>query len=307
MADKEINKIVYGEDTLIDLTEDTVTEDALLNGYTAHSSSGRSITGSVVVPKNLNDLNDVDVSSPTDKQVLTYDSASNSWMAKNSEGGQSDIDLSVVDGKLNQTYGTETDTTDPIILDETLAETNRKLDSIASAIQIVSGNSIASKTKLGSVQIGDNLSITPEGVLSADAQSYDLPVADSTTLGGVKVGSNLEITDGVLKVKPLVQFWNKSCNLMTTLVPDTQPLYPAIITIKKTDFEKVFKNIPYQNILIQTVKFDVNGVYCIPMSRLQPTLSSGTECYTFNGLFWRTDETPQTVSKVYLEGVYFPE
>ena len=39
------NKISYGGDTLIDLTEDTVTPDKLLVGYTAHDKAGNSIIG----------------------------------------------------------------------------------------------------------------------------------------------------------------------------------------------------------------------------------------------------------------------
>lgn len=39
------NKVVYGNRTLIDLTSDTVTEDALIRGYTAHDKSGTIITG----------------------------------------------------------------------------------------------------------------------------------------------------------------------------------------------------------------------------------------------------------------------
>ena len=39
------NKISYGGDTLIDLTEDTVTPDKLLVGYTAHDKTGNSIVG----------------------------------------------------------------------------------------------------------------------------------------------------------------------------------------------------------------------------------------------------------------------
>lgn len=39
------NKIIYGGNTLIDLTEDTVTPDKLLVGYTAHDKAGNSIVG----------------------------------------------------------------------------------------------------------------------------------------------------------------------------------------------------------------------------------------------------------------------
>lgn len=45
-----INKVVYGDDTLIDLTEDTVTAETLLEGETAHDRSGNLITGQVVIP-----------------------------------------------------------------------------------------------------------------------------------------------------------------------------------------------------------------------------------------------------------------
>lgn len=40
-----INKVIYGGQTLIDLTSDTVTEDKMLSGYTAHDKSGAQITG----------------------------------------------------------------------------------------------------------------------------------------------------------------------------------------------------------------------------------------------------------------------
>lgn len=40
-----INKIVYGNTTLIDLTADTVTADKILKGYKAHAASGEQITG----------------------------------------------------------------------------------------------------------------------------------------------------------------------------------------------------------------------------------------------------------------------
>ena len=46
-----INKVVYGNNTLIDLTEDTVSADKLLAGETAHDRSGASIEGTVVTTK----------------------------------------------------------------------------------------------------------------------------------------------------------------------------------------------------------------------------------------------------------------
>lgn len=40
-----INKVIYGDQTLIDLTADTITPDKLASGVTAHDKSGEAITG----------------------------------------------------------------------------------------------------------------------------------------------------------------------------------------------------------------------------------------------------------------------
>lgn len=48
-----INKILYGNEVLIDLTSDTVQADKLLQGYTAHDNSGTVIFGSVQNGDNL--------------------------------------------------------------------------------------------------------------------------------------------------------------------------------------------------------------------------------------------------------------
>lgn len=40
-----VNKVVYGNDTLVDLTEDSVTANTLLEGETAHNAAGAPVTG----------------------------------------------------------------------------------------------------------------------------------------------------------------------------------------------------------------------------------------------------------------------
>lgn len=55
-----INKIVYGGNTLIDLTSDTVAVDNLLSGYTAHDRSGEIITGTCTYNA---DTSDADVTA----------------------------------------------------------------------------------------------------------------------------------------------------------------------------------------------------------------------------------------------------
>lgn len=42
-----INKVVYGSNTLIDLTSDTVASNNLLTGYTAHGADGNTVNGAV--------------------------------------------------------------------------------------------------------------------------------------------------------------------------------------------------------------------------------------------------------------------
>lgn len=42
-----INKVVFGNNTLIDLSSDTVNPGVLVTGYTAHDQTGASITGTV--------------------------------------------------------------------------------------------------------------------------------------------------------------------------------------------------------------------------------------------------------------------
>lgn len=54
MAGK-INKVIYGGETLIDLTADTVQEDKLLKGYKAHDKSGEIITGTCEYDANTSD------------------------------------------------------------------------------------------------------------------------------------------------------------------------------------------------------------------------------------------------------------
>ena len=56
MANNEyINKVIYGGNTLIDLTADTVTADKILSGYTGHAASGAPITGTCTYDADTSD------------------------------------------------------------------------------------------------------------------------------------------------------------------------------------------------------------------------------------------------------------
>lgn len=42
-----VNKVNYGNNTLLDVSNDTVTASTLLSGYTAHDNTGTQVTGNV--------------------------------------------------------------------------------------------------------------------------------------------------------------------------------------------------------------------------------------------------------------------
>lgn len=50
-----VSKVIYGGNTLIDLTADTVVKDKLLKGYTAHGADGELVTGTCDFDANTQD------------------------------------------------------------------------------------------------------------------------------------------------------------------------------------------------------------------------------------------------------------
>lgn len=57
----------------------------------------------------------------------------------------------------------------------------------------------ATTSVLGMVQVGDNINVDSNGIISV-AAPYTLPTATDEVLGGIKVGSNLDMTAGVLNL-----------------------------------------------------------------------------------------------------------
>ena len=55
MANEYVNKVIYGGNTLIDLTSDTVTADKILKNFTAHAASGAPITGTCTFDADTSD------------------------------------------------------------------------------------------------------------------------------------------------------------------------------------------------------------------------------------------------------------
>lgn len=83
-----INKVVYGNNTLIDLTGDSVEAGALLNGYTAHDRSGASITGSILLADIVDNLTTSDATkalSAKQGKVLNDTKQNNIWTGTQAE------------------------------------------------------------------------------------------------------------------------------------------------------------------------------------------------------------------------------
>lgn len=71
----EVNKVIYGDETLIDLTNDTVNENNVLEGATFHASDGTIKTGGVVVADVIDDLTSAsttDALSANQGRLLDY-------------------------------------------------------------------------------------------------------------------------------------------------------------------------------------------------------------------------------------------
>lgn len=55
MPNSYVSKVIYGNQTLIDLTDDTVVANKLLTGYTAHGADGAPITGNCTFDADTSD------------------------------------------------------------------------------------------------------------------------------------------------------------------------------------------------------------------------------------------------------------
>lgn len=74
-----VSRVDFGEDTLIDLTKDTVTPHSLLSGYSAHNKAGELIEGLVVIPTKVSELeNDskfITETGDSSKTTVTFEQA----------------------------------------------------------------------------------------------------------------------------------------------------------------------------------------------------------------------------------------
>ena len=67
-----VNKVVFGNTTVMDITDSTVTASKLKSGETAYAANGAKITGELVVPEVLDDLSDVTINTPANAHEIYY-------------------------------------------------------------------------------------------------------------------------------------------------------------------------------------------------------------------------------------------
>ena len=85
---------------------------------------------------------------------------------------------------------------------------------------------IATAESVGGIKVGENLTISEDGTLSANAGEYTLLVATADTLGGVKIGDNISVTaDGVISVD--LSGYLKSDEISDWAKADNKPTYTA--------------------------------------------------------------------------------
>ena len=68
-----VSKVVFGNTTVMDITDSTVSASNLKSGETAYAADGTKITGVLVVPEELDDLSDVTITSPANAHEIYYD------------------------------------------------------------------------------------------------------------------------------------------------------------------------------------------------------------------------------------------
>lgn len=86
---------------------------------------------------------------------------------------------------------------------------------------------IATKNAVGGIKVGENLSISEDGTLSANGgNSYVLPSATANTLGGVKIGDNISVTaDGAISVN--LSAYLKNTDIADWAKAESKPAYTA--------------------------------------------------------------------------------
>lgn len=224
-----VNKIIYNGETLVDLTNDTVTADDLAAGVTATGADGKPVVG--LLPKvtidtelSLSSTNPVQNKTITaalsnlDIDIATNDEIDNALNvagsgdlpttggvvpiamggtgATTTAGARTNLGVSATADFANVAFSGAYDdlTGKPAIPSRTsdLANNSGYITSSALSGYVKSVNGAAPDSS-------GNVTISVSGGGSSSGGNYTLPTASSTVLGGIKIGSGLTInTNGVV-------------------------------------------------------------------------------------------------------------
>ena len=179
-----VSRVDFGEDTLIDLTKDTVTPHSLFSGYSAHNKSGELIEGLVVIPKKVSELeNDAGYAkteSPTftgtPKAPTPPDNTNNTQIAT----------TAFVKKLISNLVNGAPETLDTL---KEIADALGENDDAVQALNAAIGNKV---DKVSGKGLSTNDFTTAEknklAGISDNANKYSLPLATSSVRGGAKVG-----------------------------------------------------------------------------------------------------------------------
>lgn len=182
-----VNKVIYGNTTLVDLTSDTVTADNMAEGVRATGADGTKIVG--LLPKVAID-NELSLTSTNPVQNKAVYAAVDKKLDKTGIAAYATRDSS--GNVIINTYATKTDLNSYV-----KSINNVKPDSDGNVTISVGGGSgnytlpTASSSTLGGVKIGSGLTINTSGVVSADVTSSTLTAyAKTTDLSAVATSGN---------------------------------------------------------------------------------------------------------------------
>lgn len=226
-----VNKVIYGNTTLVDLTSDTVTADNMAEGVRATGADGTKIVG--LLPKvaidnelSLTSTNPVQNKTITaalsnlDIDIATNDEIDNALNLAGSgdlpTGGGGIVPIALGGTGATTTAGARTNlgvsaTTDfakvafsgsyndltgtPTIPTATGDLTNNSGYITSSAL-----NGYVKSVNGTSPDSNGNVSISVSGSSGSGGGNYTLPTANSSTLGGVKIGSNISVSSGTISI-----------------------------------------------------------------------------------------------------------
>lgn len=165
-----INKVVYGGQTLVDLTGDTVSQNTLLAGATAHSANGEQIEGAVVVA-------DIDATLSNEGEAADAKATGDALATK--------VDVETGKGLSTNDYTTAEKTKLAGI------ETGANATTIDSTLS-VTGNAADAKAT------GDALNDKVDKVSGKGLSSNDFTTALKDKLDGIETGATKTIIDSSL-------------------------------------------------------------------------------------------------------------